>query len=108
MRYRGEFPARTYLRTLPDDMARFLASVDELVQFGKLTLGSKGHFLKGRFRSLFEFKMPNSRALAFIDDGVLVITNAAPKKKKKEQEADYERGLTLRDDYIAGAHDERT
>jgi len=105
MRYRGRFPAKEFLSAYPEDLQAFLARAEEMADRGKLTLGSKGHWLTGKhYSSIFEFKMPVTRAFGFRDGNVLYITNAAKKADTvKAQTPDYERAMKLRADFLKRA-----
>jgi hypothetical protein len=101
MRYNHDFPAKTFLLGYEDDFAAFLARAEEMGDFGQM-LKSKGHPLTGkRYREIYEFKMPSTRAFGFAHDGDFIVTNAAKKQDTvKRQTPDYERALTLRQDYL--------
>lgn len=103
MRYKGDFPAKTFLLGYPEDFQAFLARAEEMGDYGKLSLRSKGHFLKGKYRELYEFKMPLTRAFGFKQQGDFVVLSAARKADTtKAQIPDYKYALRLRADYIKG------
>lgn len=102
MKYRGTFPARDYFRGAcsPVDRARFIALAKQLSIEGKLPGSAFGHFLKGKYSQIFELKPTDSRFFGFFVDTQFYVTNAAKKCKPKQQEADYERALAMRDDFL--------
>ena len=100
MRYKHDFPARTFLRGFEENMEVFLARVEEFVEYGKLPK-SKGHYLKGTYREIYEFTMTKTRVFGFEYRGEFIVTNAGRKMDtNKAQEPDYKLALNLRADYI--------
>jgi hypothetical protein len=59
-----------------------------------------GHFLKGKYSKVFEFKPKAGRVYAFFFERNCYLTHGARKKKDKEQVADHDRALALRDDFV--------
>lgn len=102
MRYKSDFPAKTFLSTYREDYEAFLARAEEMGEYGKLSQGSKGHWLKAPYSLIYEFKMPLTRAFGFTHDRDFIVTNAAKKAKKKAQIPDYDRALMMRNDYLQG------
>jgi hypothetical protein len=100
MRYQGTFPAKDFLLGYPEDFARFVQRVREMADTGTILLPTLGHQLKGKYRELHQFKMSLTRSWGVRDSGVYVVLHAGLKKKAKEQVADYERALMLRDNYF--------
>lgn len=106
MRYKGSFPAREYLNSVPDDFTRFLQRCEEMGDTGTIALKSHGHALKGpRYRYLFQFNVEDTRSWGFRTKGMFVVLNAAP-KNPKNQEPDYEVALAMREDFIHGPPDD--
>lgn len=104
MRYRGEFPARTFLdsKCTTEERARFLALAKQLASQGSLPGRSFGHFLKGEFSKIYELKPFGKRFFGFFIDTSFYVVSAAPKRNPKEQVADYERAMKLRADFLQG------
>lgn len=102
MRFRNAFPAEEFYREADrPDRVRFDALARYLAEHGRLPDDSHGHFLKGRYSDVFELKPRGSRFFGFFYERNFYVTNGAPKKKKKEQEADYEIASTMRRDFLA-------
>lgn len=102
MRFRGRYPAREYVDSLDGLLeARFLALAKNFAKEGFLP-DSHGKFLNGAYSKIYELKPGGHRIFGFLHEGNLYLTNGAPKKKKKEQESDYDRAQSMRSDFLDG------
>ena len=103
MRYRNAFPARGFYESScsPIERARFVALARQLSTSGKLPDATFGHFLKGRYSHIYEIKSHGSRFFGFFVDQTFYVTNAAKKKKPRDQEADYARAVAMREDFLS-------
>ena len=105
MRFKGSYPAKAFLSGYREDFQAFLARAEEMGDFGRIAIDKKGHFLKGDYREIYEFKMPITRAFGFRDGNLFIVTNAARKTDTtKAQIPDYDRALKLKADYLARNH----
>src|SRR4029077_20525284 len=101
MRYKDTWPAKDYLDANPKVRPTFLAIAKQLADHGRIDVPERGHWLKGRFREILELKPWKHRLCGFRHKNTIYLTNGAPKKGKKEQEADYELALLMRADFFA-------
>lgn len=100
--YRGRLLAKEYLDCVDrKEVAAFLARVKQLADHGRIHLQVHGHMLRGRFRDILELKFGKSRAWGFRRGPRFYVTNAGPKEKRNEQEADFELALKIRHDFTA-------
>ena len=72
----------------------------QLSETGKLPDATFGHFLKGRYAEIYEIKPHGTRFFGFFIDNVFYVTNAAKKKKSRDQETDYKRAVAMREDFL--------
>jgi hypothetical protein len=87
----GEKRERTRLHTL----------VKYMSDAGRLAGDAMGHWLKGRFKQVYEFKTNRCRCFAFQRGRDYYLMSGADKAKPKKQEKNYERALELRDKLVA-------
>lgn len=100
MRYRDSYPGQEFIDGADElTRAKFMAFATALANAGRLPDGTHGHFLQGAYSKIYELKPGKSRVLGFFHERNIYITNGAPKKKRKEQEKDYEEAGRLRDDF---------
>ena len=102
MRYRSAYPARDFFESSCSsaERARFIAMARQLSETGKLPDATFGHFLKGRYAEIYEIKPHGTRFFGFFIDNVFYVTNAAKKKKSRDQETDYKRAVAMREDFL--------
>ncbi len=97
---RGRHPAKEFVDADSEIKAKFLAIARQLAEHGAILVPSRGHWLKGKYRTILELKPGRGRVFGFMDEAILYLTNGAPKKNKKEQEEDYKRALRVRDAHM--------
>ncbi|MFL5483246.1 MAG: hypothetical protein ACJ8AK_13785 [Gemmatimonadaceae bacterium] len=108
----GRFRAKEYFDSADKkDRARLHALVKIVSDAGKLASDGMGHWLKGKFKKVYEFKTKKCRCFALQRGPDYYLMNAADKAKPKKQEKDYERALELRERLVTqfdqGESDER-
>lgn len=96
LNYKGKTPAKDYVDSDGPNKAKLLAIARQLAETGRIRLNSRGHLLKGKHKKIMELKPGASRVMGFRHGSDFYLTNGAPKKKRKEQEKDYDRALTMR------------
>ena len=101
MRFDHDFPARSYLNGYPHDFSQFLQRCREMANCGVIRLRNNGHQLSGRYSDLHQFNLKDTRTWGFRDGRLYIVLNAA-KKRTTGQGPDYERSLSLLEDYRAG------
>ena len=111
MRYSNAFPAQDYLENLGADYprveARLLALATTMAEQGRLPSKSHGHFLEAPFEEIFEFKPFSHRFFGFFDGQMLYLTNGAPKRNQKAQNADYVAAKRMQSAFFARTHSKR-
>lgn len=94
----GRFRAKEFFDSADKakDLARLRALVKLMSDAGRLAGDSMGHWLKGRFKKVYEFKTKKCRCFALQRGPDYYLMSAADKAKPKKQEKDYERADELR------------
>lgn len=100
MRYQERFPAKEFLDELmsptgPRVRARVAALAQRMAAEGHLPR-EHGHWLKGPYSELFEFKSLDYRVFAFLLGRRMYLTNAAKKTSPRKQERDYKIAMIMR------------
>jgi hypothetical protein len=101
MRYQGSYPAKDYLEAHSKVKPSLLAIVRRLSTHGTIEVSERGHMLKGKYKDIMELKPGKHRVYGFRHNNNFYLTNGAPKKKAKEQEADFKLALAMRTDFYA-------
>ena len=78
-----------------------IAIVRRLTTHGTIEVSERGHMLKGKYKDIMELKPGKHRVFGFRHNNNFYLTNGAPKKKAKEQAADYKLALAMREDFYA-------
>lgn len=98
--HHGKYPAKDYVDANRVVKIKLLAIVRHLSEHGRITVSSRGHRLSGRYRDIMELKPGSGRVFGFQDEGHFFLTNGAPKRRRREQEADYRRALDMREAHL--------
>ncbi len=103
MRYNDAFSAKSFVESLqPSERARFFALVQLFVNTEGVPTRDQAHFLEPPFDRIFELKPKKQRVFGFMRGNQLYLVHGAPKKKAREQRADYQIAETRRLDFLNG------
>lgn len=98
--HNGRYPAKDYVDADREVKIKLLAIVRHLSEHGRITVSSRGHRLSGRYRDITELKPGRGRVFGFQDEGHFFLTNGAPKRHTREQEADFRLAFDMREAYF--------